>query len=281
MKHKIILMFLIFSVFIFPSKIYANTDWDTEKNLKRVNLIGNNLLEKNDLPADIKFLIAEEDHINAYANIKNEVYIYKGLLEFVETEDELVAVIGHEIGHIVNNHVHKQTFLRILINPLSSITQKPLISKIIDSIGFLSLMKVSRKDEYEADLTGVELMIGADYNPLGMISVLNKITGKHFDLISTHPSGDKRVLNVYDYLSYNFPTYVEQPYETDSYKSFSLYLDKILTERRNDPQKMAKYEKKQAELREKRLKKLEEIKTGSSKWVAPVNFLQTIDSFNN
>ena len=56
--------------------------------------------------------------------------------------------------------------------------------------------ELSRNDEFEADITGVDLMTKAGYNPLAMVSLLNKISGDaYIDILQTHPSGEKRILN--------------------------------------------------------------------------------------
>ncbi|OGI04479.1 MAG: hypothetical protein A2Y25_05975 [Candidatus Melainabacteria bacterium GWF2_37_15] len=212
-------------------KLYGNV----EENLELVNTIGQKILKSNNLSDKIKFLVAEEDHVNAYANIKDEVYIYRGLLKVVETEDELAGVISHEVGHIKNEHVKKQAFLQIIMKPITSsisyITDKLWINKLAEYMGILTIMKVSRSAEYQADSTGADLMVKAGYNPLGMISVLNRITENQLDIISTHPSGDKRLVHLYDYLSSNYAEQVKNGYPTKSYAEFKAYMDEVLKNR--------------------------------------------------
>ena len=57
-----------------------------------------------------------------------------------------------------------------------------------------------RTEEYEADITGVDLINNAGYNPLAMVSVLYKIGGNYVDIIQDHPSGDKRTMYLYNYI---------------------------------------------------------------------------------
>lgn len=274
MKKLLYLFALIILFFVQTSfavaeeapKLYGNV----EQNLETVNAIGKKILKSNDLPTDIKFKVAEEDHINAYANIKDEVYIYKGLLKVVETEDELAGVISHEVGHIVNEHVKKQAFLHILMKPITSsisyITDKLWINKLAEYMGILTLMKVSRNAEYEADLTGADLMVGAGYNPLGMISVLNKISENHLDIISTHPSADKRLVYLYDYLNYNYPAQIKAGYNTKSFGEFKTYMNEVTRQRLANSGKMTDYKEKQEKLKQKRLERSQKIKAGKGKW---------------
>ncbi len=249
-------------------KLYGNV----EQNLELVNTIGQNILKKNNLPTKIKFLVAEEDHVNAYANIKDEVYVYAGLLKVVENEDELAGVISHEVGHIVNEHVKKQSVLYMVIGPITSsiayITDKLWIQKLAEVLGILTLKKVSRTAEYEADITGADLMVNAGYNPMGLISLLNKISDNHLDIISTHPSADKRLVYLYDYINYNYPSKSKEGFRTESYTKFKNYMDEVLKQRSNDPEKMAEYIKEQEKLELKRIERSRKIQSGGGAWSA-------------
>lgn len=88
------------------------------------------------------------------------------MLKFVQNDAELAGVIAHEIGHIVNNHVAKQ-------NVLGTITATAIYNANMDSrlkaganaANNLTMLKMSRTEEYEADVTGVDLMTKAGYNP--------------------------------------------------------------------------------------------------------------------
>lgn len=78
----------------------------------------------------------------------------------------------------MNNHVAKQ-------NVLGTITATAIYNANMDSrlkaganaANNLTMLKMSRTEEYEADVTGVDLMTKAGYNPLAMVSVLYKISG--------------------------------------------------------------------------------------------------------
>jgi predicted Zn-dependent protease len=284
MKKSLKLIILIISVFILSSiNVSAQTvvkgQISTQKELERVTSIGQKLLSVNNLPTKVTFHISEKEDVNAYANIDNEIYVYNGLLKLVETDDELTSVISHEIGHLANRHIQKQTVIGVIVqsisNKISTISKKLYISKIVGGIGGLSLLKVSRSAEYEADLTGVDLMIGAGYNPKAMLSLLNKIAQNYIDVIQTHPSGNKRLQNVYDYLSFNYSEKLQKSYNTDSYRNFEIYINGVLKERNADPKKMAEYTKKQTKLRQEKLKRAKTIKKKSNAWASVYNVIQS------
>jgi len=279
----IVLMCLVF-MFVNVAKAQTATTSSTAagdaKALARVTTIGQKILSANNLPTKVTFVFSQEDDVNAYANIDNEVHVYKGLLDIVETDDELAGVIGHEIGHIVNSHIQKQTIWGTIAQSIVAAIKKPFVSKVATGAEALSMLKLSRSAEYEADLTGVDLMIGAGYNPQGMLSLLNKIAQNYIDVIQTHPSGNKRLENVYDYINFNYPAKLKPDYNTQSYKQFKAYINTVIAERNADPKKMASYVKKETKLREQKLKRAKEIRSGTNPWASVFNVLQSTAQFS-
>lgn len=255
----------------------ATTNWTSAANVKRVNTIGKNLLAKNNLPTKINFKVIETDEINAFANADKEIYVYTGLLKFVQNDSELAGVIAHEIGHIVNNHVAKQNVLgTVTSTAIYNVNMDSRLKAGANAANNLTMLKMSRTEEYEADITGVDLMTKAGYNPLAMVSVLYKISGSYADFTSTHPSGDKRTMYIYDYITYTYPAKAKAGYNSDSYKKFMVYAGPIIKERNADPKKLAAFKKKQAKLKEKRIAKLEKYKTAkqSNVWDKSLNVIR-------
>lgn len=241
------------------------TNWDSAASLKKVNAIGANILAKNKLPAQIVFKVSEDEGVNAYSNIDNEIYVQRGLLQFVQNDDELAAVISHEVGHIVNAHMPKQGLISAMISYFTSKVTNEKVKSGVGTVSELSMLKLSRSDEYESDLTGADLMIQAGYNPLAMISILNKICGNYVDVIENHPSGDKRTMGVYDYLTYNYPQTIKKGFATTSYSSFLIYAQPTVEARKNNPKAYAKFMKKEAKLKVARVKRAQKIRT-SNPW---------------
>jgi predicted Zn-dependent protease len=231
----------------------ATTNWNSAAQMKRINNIGTKIIKANKLPAGIAFKLSEEDHVNAYANIDKEVYVYKGLLQFVQNDQELAAVISHEIGHIINAHCAKQTMVNFGANVASSLVKTKYDSEI-QAGKELTMLSISRSDEYEADLTGVDLMIKAGYDPKAMISVLNKFGENSIDVFSTHPSGINRLMNIYDYLEYTYPNTVKTTYNTASYKAAIKDINEKVAKRNAKKNGAEKQKRKMAKLVEKRQK---------------------------
>lgn len=248
----------MFSLFLLPMFVMAE-DWNSEAALNRVNTIGTKLLLANGVQQEIVFKVSEQEDVNAYANINKEVFVYKGLLDYVTNDQELAAVISHEIGHILNGHCAKQGVLNTGVNILAQKAAEKYNATAVAVTQQLTSSKISRNDEFEADLTGVDLMVKAGYNPLAMISVLNKICGNYIDILQTHPSGEKRLMNIYEYAEYNYPSTIDFGFNSESYSKALLVISPNVQKRKTSERLVKKYEKKQQKLlkkKEKRIKKL-------------------------
>ncbi len=255
---------IIFSMMLFSISYAATstTNWNSEAALKRVNTIGAKLLKANNINHNIKFTVSETDDINAYADINKEVHVYKGLLQYVDNDEELAGVISHEMGHIINGHCAKQGILNAGIATVASaVTTNEYASAIGQT---LAASKISRNDEFEADISGVDIMTKAGYNPLAMISLLNKISGNYLDILESHPSGEKRLMNVYNYIEYNYPAKIKTGFKSDSYTKALAVITPNVEKRKASKWQTAKYERQQKKLlvkKEKRLKKMQGTNT--------------------
>lgn len=280
MKKILITIFALFLGIQAQAATSATTNnWDSTAAQKRLNNIAYKLIKSNYLPDGISIKVSNEDEANAYANINKEIYIYKGMLNYATTDEEIAAVISHEMGHIINGHNAKQTIFNSIIANLTggnSGSDKKSIGAV--AVQELSSAKLSRKDEFEADLSGVDLMVKAGYNPLAMISVLNKICGNYVDIISTHPSGEKRLMNIYDYISYNYPEWIKKGYSTDSYNRANALI-KLNVEERNASKRLTKkYEKEQEKLKKEKIKRAKKMLKANNGWNSAYNTLLMLNS---
>lgn len=270
---KIFLAFLtlFFSVSL-AATTAAKTNWDSASALKRVNTVGGKILKANNINHNIQFKVSDTEDVNAYANVNKEIYVFRGLLEFVENDQELAAVIGHEMGHIINGHCAKQTVLSTISATAISMTNASDLTKSVGQE--LASSKLSRNDEFEADLTGIDLMSKTGYNPLGMVSLLQKISTSYIDIMQSHPSGEKRVLNAYDYINYNNPKAIKGGYPTESYKKALASIQPTLDKRAKNKKLMAKYEKEQKKLIKKKEKRASKMSKTSTVWDGYYSTLQ-------
>ncbi len=151
------------------------------------------------------FKVIDTDMVNAFAAPWGYVYVTQGLLDFADTEDEVVAVMGHEISHVVHRDGIK-SLKRSLLYALAAalIGGKSETLGDISSLGLgLLSLHYSRENEYSADETGTLMAYSAGYNPQGMLDFFDKLhreleKGRPSSildaLLSTHPYTPNRKL---------------------------------------------------------------------------------------
>ena len=154
------------------------------------------------------------DVINAFSIPGGHIYVTSGLLDFVQTEAELAAVLGHEIGHIVARHsINRIARVGLFTLLLAQARESGLIpdaataQKLAD-IAMPILFEAdartfySRDDEIEADLLGQYEMVRAGWDPEGEATLLARLAKKSPEngplaaLIATHPDPADRLLIV-------------------------------------------------------------------------------------
>ncbi|MFA5157238.1 MAG: Maf and M48 domain-containing protein [Candidatus Omnitrophota bacterium] len=126
------------------------------------------------------FKVLDEEEINAVSLPGGFVYVYKGLVEKVDNDDELAGVLAHEVGHIVARHSIKRlqgqmgySFLRLL---MAVVPQGGGEAAGAADAAFTELiMGYSREDELLADQLGTRYAKLAGYNPRGMLDFLEKL----------------------------------------------------------------------------------------------------------
>jgi predicted Zn-dependent protease len=152
-----------------------------------VRAIGDKLvaqLDKN--PFDFQFHIADDRVPNAFALPGGYVYVTRGLLTLITSEDELACVMAHEIIHVIKRHSVKQMRKSIIphllevpgaiVGTVVSDNVGNLINAPIKTSNTLLLSSYSRKHEREADSYGIELAAKSGYNPFAMGDILDRLS---------------------------------------------------------------------------------------------------------
>ena len=163
-------------------------------------------VDRKDVPYNIK--IIKDTAVNSFATLGGYVYIDEGLIDFVQSDDELAGVIGHETGHIERRHVLTSQSKLEGLNLLFGLAS--LFSPFIYEFGNLmeagAYAKIQRADELQADRTGLQLMARAGYDPENMRTMLQHLTvlaSEHSDLVTKylqdHPNPDQRVAHLVGY----------------------------------------------------------------------------------
>jgi hypothetical protein len=165
-----------------------------------------NQVQRKDIPYSVKIL--KDSQINSFATMGGFVYVNEGLIDFVQSDDELASVVGHETGHIERRHLLTSYSKAEILNILFGIAS--IFSPIIYEFGGLAeaglMAKVSREDEIQADRYGLQLMSRAGYDPESMVTMmahLGVLQEEHSDAVSKyledHPDPRARVAHLMGY----------------------------------------------------------------------------------
>ncbi len=162
------------------------------------------------LPAPInrgwEIKVFEEDSANAFALPGQKIGVHTGLLKVAQTQDQLAAVIGHEIGHVLAKHSAE----RMSVQFVSDSSQQLLGAMIGGSAQGHTVMSVlglgaqfglvlpyGRAQESESDHIGVKLMAQAGFDPRSSIrlwlNMSEQSEGQPPEFLSTHPSHQTRI----------------------------------------------------------------------------------------
>jgi predicted Zn-dependent protease len=171
-------------------------------------------------PAKVQLTLLDSDEVNAFADAKGNVSVTRGLLQTVEWDDELAAVIGHEIAHVKRKHVgttQKQTVLaNVAVGLLGAWTKNENLKTGAAVASNLTLLKYSRKQETDADDHGMKYMAEAGFSPRGMVGVMQKLgakakSSKLTAFLSSHPEPGSRVSHNQKGTAKYAPALVQQP----------------------------------------------------------------------
>jgi predicted Zn-dependent protease len=174
------------------------------------------------------FSVIDTPVVNAFACPGGFIYVYTGLLETMDNEAQLAAVLAHEISHVVARHGVKrlqqvlglQVLLSIALGESSELTQQAV------GIGLAVLLQAySRDNEFEADEYGAVYMQKAGYNPEGMVQLLEKLlemssgeAGFFEKVMATHPPSKDRIQRVKNQIQGFDPSARSLPLNQEQYQ---------------------------------------------------------------
>jgi predicted Zn-dependent protease len=181
--------------------------------VERVKRVGNRIAAAANKP-DYKweFHVIEKDTVNAFCLPGGKVFVYTGILELTTSNDELAAVMGHEIAHALLRHGGERMSVALMAQAggqAASIalgsTVSPAASQIFNQAYGVGaqvgvMLPHSRSQESEADEVGMILAAKAGYEPSGALSLWRKMDayakskGQNVPgFLSTHPTTEDRM----------------------------------------------------------------------------------------
>lgn len=174
---------------------------------EKILSVGTKIINANRLNKRIAFrAIRNNKIINAYANATDKtVNVYYGILPYIDSDDELAAVLSHEMAHCLDQY------------------DGGLFKWIEMNIN-------SKEYEFKADLVGIDLMVKAGYNPIAAISCDNKWMGERywdFGVFTTHPKTSRRLMEMYKYIYRKYPWALQsEMIHNISYENFTYSSEK-------------------------------------------------------
>lgn len=162
--------------------------------------------------------VIASDDVNAWCMPGGKIAVYTGLIAKLEpTDDELAAVMGHEIAHALREHgrerASEQMAKQLGISVLSvALGLGEVGTQLTQTVLDVTLsLPHSRTHETEADRIGVELAARAGYDPRAAVSLWRKMGklagGKPPEILSTHPSDQSRIRDLQVYSERVLPLY--------------------------------------------------------------------------
>jgi predicted Zn-dependent protease len=147
--------------------------------------------------ADYHAYLVQSDEVNAFSTIGGYIYVTTGLLNFVETKDELAFVLGHEMSHIMLKHVVRKEKKIALIMYAENKLNFQRFSQVAENMNTTLSAPFDQIDEYEADHSGLRLVQKAGYDPTAFNLLFTKFakyekTDRISRYTSNHPPSESR-----------------------------------------------------------------------------------------
>tara|TARA_B100001057_G_scaffold328307_1_gene328641 strand:- start:1664 stop:3091 length:1428 start_codon:yes stop_codon:yes gene_type:complete len=190
-----------------------------------VQSIGESLALKSHRPELVyRFTVLDSPDINAFALPGGYIYINRGLMSYLSSEEELAAVLGHEIGHVTARHSVRQYSQAQLMGILSTaveINSGRTAGNLANLASGALLSGYGRDMELEADDLGAQYIYQEGYSPQGMYEVLSVLKDQeiyskkiaeqrgqeprsYHGVFASHPSNDLRLQEVLDNVGSSF-----------------------------------------------------------------------------
>lgn len=181
-----------------------------------VNSIGGQLAQhRQRRDINFTFTILATPDINAFAMKGGFIHVDIGLLNFVSSDDDLAATMGHEMGHVELRHVVKSSNQGTIIGILTALVSivSPVAGVLGDIGGEMATQKFSRLDELQADHYGMRLADQTGFDPEAAVDVMAKLgamdsgpESKADKAFIDHPVPQDRVAHLLGYPELDRPT---------------------------------------------------------------------------
>lgn len=173
-----------------------------------VNAMVNSILASEDVENKDLFVwdvtIIDQDVLNAFATPGGYIYVYTGLIKYLDNVDDLAGVMGHEIAHADRRHsinqMKKAYGVQILLSIVAGGESSTLTELALALAANAASLKFSRDDETEADAASVEYLDETQFACNGAAEFFRKLEAEGGvgvpEFLSTHPNPENRVVEI-------------------------------------------------------------------------------------
>ncbi len=131
-----------------------------------------------DQPYTFKVYIAKDKMVNAFALPGGTILLYQGIIDAAQTPEELAGVLAHEIQHVLLRHSTRGIIRSAASGMLATLVigdVNGVMNGVLELAGSLDQLKFSRSMEEEADRKGMEMMLAAGIDPVGMVRIFKAL----------------------------------------------------------------------------------------------------------
>jgi Zn-dependent protease with chaperone function len=164
--------------------------------------------------------LLQSGQVNAFCMPGGRIAFFTGIIDKLKlTDDEIAAVMGHEIAHALREHGRERQSKSTTTGLATTIIGAAVsaytgydLRGVANGFGQMVVLKFSRDEEREADLVGLDISARAGYDPRAGIALWNKMaalnkSGAPLEILSTHPGGEHRIQQIQDHLNVLLPLY--------------------------------------------------------------------------
>lgn len=178
---------------------------DSSEYVQRLKRLTEGITDADGLPLNFKVYLVTD--VNAFACGDGSIRVFSSLMDLMD-DDQLMAIIGHEIGHVVHadvKHAMKNAYLASAARNAAGAAEGSVVAKLSESqlgdvVTAFTDAQFSQKQEYAADEYGFEFATSHGFSPYAMYSALNKLlelsqgekASRVQKMFSSHPDTEQR-----------------------------------------------------------------------------------------
>jgi predicted Zn-dependent protease len=163
--------------------------------------------------------LVQDNQVNAFCMPGGRIGFFTGIIDKLKlTDDEIAAVMGHEIAHALREHGRERQSKATTTGLATSILGAAVsaytgydVRGLANTAGQMYVLKFSRDEEREADLVGLDIAARSGYDPRAGIALWSKMAELNqsapIEILSTHPGGANRIEQIQSHMNVLLPLY--------------------------------------------------------------------------